>query len=63
MAVSDNVWLLLTMNNDESVCKAEYEEVVVLQDIVNETHGEDTNHDNKITETIHTDLLESCIDM
>ena len=51
------------MNNDSTVCKAEYGEVVVLQDIVNDIHEEDTNHDSKVTGDIHIDIIESCIDM
>ena len=53
---SDTVWLLLTNSQNAGPCKAEYSEVVALPDL------EDNETAADVTEYLHIDLVESCID-
>ena len=57
---SDNVWLLLTKSGGEDVCKAEYGEIVALPELIKDTHDEVTNE--PVTEHLHVEILESCLD-
>ena len=59
--LSDNLWLLLFKSNHESLCKAEYEEVVVLSEVVDD-NLEQIYLDDKTNANLHIDLIESCFD-
>ena len=57
---SDTVWLLLSSSQNAGPCKAEYSEVVALPDLEEYLNDNETATD--VTEHLHIDLVESCID-